>query len=95
MSRNCRAQKPSRAHSVRALISGGGNCFAPILGEYPGAAEPALFGVYIDYVRKVVEFYDPYPSSEKAKTSREAYLCDSVVISKGASDSSPARPYLR
>ena len=73
--------KPSRVHSVRPRLSAGGSCFAPILGEYPGKADPALFGVFVDYGRKAIEFYDPYPSSDRATLAREAYVCDSATTS--------------
>ena len=74
---------------MRARIVGGGNCFSPILGEYPGREAPALFGVYIDYGRRAVEFCDTYPSSEQAKKSREDYICDCVAISKIAAEGIP------
>ena len=82
VSYNFRSQKPSRPHSVRAHIDCGRNCIAPILGEYPGRASPALFGVYIGYGRRAVEFYDSYPSIEHAMKAREYYICDSAAISK-------------
>ena len=86
--------KPSRVHIVRRRLSSGENCFAPVLGEYPGKADPALFGVFVDYGRKAIEFYDPYPSSDRATLAREAYVCDSAAISvaTGGGDARTPQP---
>ena len=74
--------KPPRAHSVRVRLYSGANFFAPILGGYPGSADPALFGVFIDYDKKVVEFYDPYPESIRVRKAREAYVCDIAELAE-------------
>ena len=60
----------------------------PDSSEYPGRATPTLYGVYIDYGRRAVEFCDTYPSSEQAKKAREDYICDCAVISKISAEDS-------
>ena len=82
MSRTTSGRRSNRALIARARIAEKESCFAPIPGEYPGRAGPALFGVYIDHSRRAVEFYDSYPTSERAKKAREYYIFDSTAISK-------------
>ena len=86
--------KPPRAHGVRVRLYPGANCFAAILGEYPGSADPALFGVFGDYDRKVVEFYDPYPERTRVRKAREAYVRDSAELTEvdGGGGSITPRP---
>ena len=86
--------KPPRVQSVRARLYSGANCFAPILAEYPGSADPALFGVFVDYDKKAVEFYDSYHESIRVRKAREAYACDSAELEEvdGGGGSLTPRP---
>ena len=58
----------------------GRDIFAPILGEIDGSSEPLLFGAYVDFAAKVVEFYDPHLGIDGAMGRREGYICDSVTV---------------
>ena len=86
--------KPPRAHSVRVRLYSGANFFAPILGGYPGSADPALHGVFIDYDKKDVEFYEPYPERIRARKAREDYARDIAELAEldGGGGSITPRP---
>ena len=76
-----RRNRPPRVSRVRSGLNMGRDIFAPILGEVDGSSGPRLFGLYVDFSAKVVEFYGPHLGSEVSKERRECYICDRAAVS--------------